>query len=155
MTKDNIEDKATRYFPSDAPLDRKEFVKAVVIRMREAYNVKTYAELSEIAHIDKGSIANSISGGRIPFKHVANCHADTGYSYDYLLLGEKPNVMIDTDVSQKIKQMISGKLIDSLEWDLMSSGEGIDILSDRIAKAAFEIMECKVFENPASSKKTG
>ena len=64
-------------------------VNDIIARMKSAFGVKTHRELTDILGLSESSLSNWQRRKIVPEKILLKCSQLTGFSYDWLLTGEK------------------------------------------------------------------
>ena len=103
------------------PLEtRKTLVKAMVIRMAQAYGVKKSA-LPELIDCQKNVINNWGYYGRIPYEYLDQCSDATGISMDWLLCGNVPQFELTDQKLAELRTTIAKLFADGDDYGMITS----------------------------------
>ena len=118
------------------PLEiRKTLVKAMALRMAQAYGVKKKA-LPELLDCQKSVINNWGYYGRIPFEYLDQCHDKTGASMDWLLYGNIPKFKMTDQKLTQLQEIVAKLFLDGDDFNMITEnypGAGKQ-LSDKLEK---------------------
>lgn len=130
----------------------KEEIKAMVERMREAYDVESKA-LPTIFGCKEGTINNWAHFGRVPHEQLEQCRLSTGSTMDWLMFGDKPSISLSKAAECQMKQTIDRVIEDGIDFKAIvepTNGSATTV-ADKLHKELLKLFN----SNVSYQQKTG
>lgn len=117
-----------RLFKSLPEEERREWVKAVLKRIRESYGIERNQDLAD--KLGMSGKVSTIDGWssrpKLPFYPAVKCHLDTGAALDYLIFGEKPKLRVSEADWDTMTSKLRHAIFEGNRFDLYSSVAGME-----------------------------
>ncbi len=133
---------------------QKEWVRSIVDRMCDAYNITGKDLKGQLANrlgLHQSTVKSWVYNKRIPFHAMVTCRQDVNCSLDWLLTGRKPPVELDSMVKSALLDKLIEHLFNAGRYKLVESASGIEVTANQILAEIEEILNISFIEH----KKTG
>ncbi len=123
---------------------RKALVKAMTIRMAQAYGIKR-SELPNLLDCKRAVVNNWSYYGRIPHDHLLECHEKTGVSMEWLLFDQKPQFELTPEKYAALLQLTSKLFIDANDFNMITENYlgATKQLGDKFEKDLLKWLGCE------------
>lgn len=129
---------------------QKEWVRAIVDRMCEAYGLEGKGLKEQLADklglTSAGTVKSWIYNRRIPFHAMVTCKQDVDCSFDWLLTGKAPNVDFNVEVRELLTEKLVEHLFNAGRYKLVETADGIEVTASNILQEFEEVLSLQFKE---------